>query len=72
MFEEMFDKFNDRSTVFDNNSSQDREKRIQKRKKYLRYAICSLFGFSLGVICDNLLEILFLLFLFCSYILCTD
>ena len=72
MFEEMFDEFNDRSVVFDNNSSQDREKRIQKRKKYLRYAICSLFGFSLCFVCDNLFGVLYLLFLFCSYIFCTD
>ena len=48
------------------------EQIIQKRKKYLRYAISSAFGLAVGLSSMDLPEELLLMLLFCAYILCTD
>ena len=78
-FEEFYDEFNEgRDTVDDitkmlnEDAADEREKRIQKRKRYLKYTVCSVFGLSVGFFSSSILEALLFLFLFSAYILLSD
>jgi hypothetical protein len=78
-FEEFYDEFNEgRDTVDDitkmlnEDAADEREKRIQKRKRNLKYTVCSLFGLAVGFFSNSVIEYLLFLFLFSAYILLSD
>ena len=72
MGEEFKKPRNDSVKVAEKRTKNDRDQVIQKRKKYLKYAICSSFGSTVGFISDNLIEALLLLGLFGAYVLLPD
>lgn len=64
-------KVDDIQEVLSKQASDKGEKRLQNRKKYLKYTVCSLLGFSFCFFSSSLVGTLLLIGLFSAYVLLT-
>ena len=58
--------------VLNQNTGEEREKKVQERKRYLKFAVSSLFGLSVGLFARNFLCALLIMLLYSANILLSD